>query len=129
MKISKDVQAQARRLMRLCIGPDGQLLEDNVRQIADTLTEEKPRNYIPLLAAFTELVKLQVRRNTATVTSALPLSDSEKALITAKLTARRPGISCEWVIDPSIIAGLTVKVADDVTDASVKSRIERLSKI
>ena len=129
MKITKEAQAQARRLMRLCIGPDGLLQEDVVRRVASTLCTEKPRNYLAILHALTDLVRLEVARHTATVTTARPVLDTEKAAIQAKLDARHPGLNYEWVTDPNLIAGMTVRVGDNVTDASVRSRIERLSKL
>ena len=127
MKISKEVQAQARRLMRLCIGADGLMNEATVRLVADKIAADKPRNYLALLTAFAELVRLE-RAHTATITSAVPLTAGEQAAITAKLNARQTGLSYEWQVDSSLIAGLTVKVGDNVTDASIRTRIEQLTK-
>ena len=128
MKISKEVQAQARRLMRLCIGADGLMDEAIVRQVADKIAAEKPRNYLALLTAFTELVRLKRAAHTATITSAVPLTEAEQAAIEARLNARQTGLNYEWQVDSSLIAGLTVKVGDNVTDASVRTRIEQLTK-
>ncbi len=128
MKISKEVQAQARRLMRLCIGADGLMNEATVRQVADKIATDKPRNYLALLTAFTELVRLERAAHTATITSAVPLTAEEQAAIEAKLNARQSGLSYEWQVDSSLIAGLTVKVGDNVTDASIRTRIEQLTK-
>lgn len=128
MKISKEVQAQARRLMRLCIGADGLMDEAIVRQVADKIAADKPRNYLALLTAFTELVRLERAAHTATITSAVPLTAAEQAAIQAKLNARQAGLNYEWQVDSSLIAGLTVKVGDNVTDASVRTRIEQLTK-
>ena len=126
MKITKEVQAQARRLMRLCLGDDGLLLEDRVRLVAARLQQEQPRNYIQLLTAFTDLIRLEQARHTATITSAVPLTPEEQATICAKLDARHPGLRYVWLVEPELIAGLTVRVGDEVTDASVRSRIQRL---
>ncbi|MBQ5665645.1 MAG: ATP synthase F1 subunit delta [Akkermansia sp.] len=128
MKISKEVQAQARRLMRLCIGADGLMNEATVRLVADKIAAEKPRNYLALLTAFTGLVRLEQAAHTATITSAVPLTEAEQAAITARLNARKAGLNYEWQVDSSLIAGLTVKVGDNVTDASVRTRIEQLTK-
>lgn len=129
MKITKEAQAQARRLMRLCMGADGLLQEDTVRRIAATLCDEKPRNYLAILKAFTDLVRLEVARHTATITSAVPLTEAEKSAVRARLAARHSGLQYEWHTDPKLIGGLTVRVGDDVTDASVRSRIERLTRL
>lgn len=128
MKISKEVQAQARRLMRLCIGADGLMDEAIVRQVADKIAADKPRNYLALLTAFTELVRLELAAHTATITSAVPLTEAEQAAIEARLNARQTGLNYEWQVDSSLIAGLTVKVGDNVTDTSVRTRIEQLTK-
>ena len=128
MKISKEVQAQARRLMRLCIGADGLMNEATVRLVAAKIAAEKPRNYLALLTAFTELVRLEQAAHTATITSAVPLTAEEQAAITARLNARQAGLNYNWQVDSSLIAGLTVKVGDNVTDASVRTRIEQLTK-
>ena len=128
MKISKEVQAQARRLMRLCIGADGLMNEATVRQVADKIATDKPRNYLALITAFTELVRLERAAHTATITSAVPLTAEEQAAIEAKLNARKSGLSYEWQVDSSLIAGLTVKVGDNVTDSSIRTRIEQLTK-
>lgn len=128
MKISKEVQAQARRLMRLCIGADGLMNEATVRLVADKIAAEKPRNYLALLTAFTELVRLEQAAHTATITSAVPLTAEEQAAITARLNARQAGLNYNWQVDSSLIAGLTVKVGDNVTDSSIRTRIEQLTK-
>lgn len=129
MKITKEVQAQARRLMRLCVDADGVLQDDKVRLIATSIAERKPRNYVALLTGFTDLVRLAQAKNTATITSAIPLTDAEHAEIRHRLDTRHKGLSYQWLVDPALIAGITVKVGDNITDASVRTRIERLSHL
>lgn len=129
MKITKDIQAQARRLMRLCMSPEGLLIEENVRKVAAEITAAKPRNYIALLTAFTNLVRLEQEARTATITSAVPLTEAEKSAICAKLNTRKAGLIYDWQVNPALIGGITVRVGDQVTDASIQSRIERLSRI
>lgn len=129
MKISKDIQAQARRLFRLCVGEDGLPQEDTIRRVSAAIVERKPRHSVELLTAFTSLVRLAQARRTATITSAIPLTGQEKDAIRTRLDARRPGLLYRWEMNPALIAGLTVRVGDDVTDASVRSRIERLTHL
>ena len=80
--------------MRLCIGPDGLLQEDVVRRVASTLCTEKPRNYLAILHALTDLVRLEVARHTATVTTARPVLDTGKAAWTMWKQASRTGKIC-----------------------------------
>ena len=62
------------------------------------------------------------------MTSAVPLTEAEQAAIEARLNARQTGLNYEWQVDSSLIAGFTVKVGDNVTDASIRTRIEQLTK-
>lgn len=84
MKIGKDTQNAARRLFRLCM--DGNAVaEDRVRLIARKIAERKPRNYAALLKAFSGMVGYAVKSRTATIQSAVPLTEEERSLIQAKL--------------------------------------------
>lgn len=129
MKIGKDTQNAARRLFRLCM--DGNALsEDRVRFIARNIAERKPRHYEALLAAFSRLVEYAVKSRTATVQSAVPLTDEEKALIQQKLSAGYgEGLYYRWEVDPELLGGVRVQVGDDVKDGSVRSRIDRLAEL
>ncbi len=126
MQASKEIQNQARRLLRACV-TDGVLNEDSVRRVSEVLRQKKPRRYLELLAAFTELVRLAAAQKTATVKSAVPLTDEERQAITARLTARYGGnLRYVWEVDPSLIAGIVVQVGDIVTDGSVRGRLSSL---
>lgn len=129
MKIGKDTQNAARRLFRLCM--DGNALaEDRVRLIAQKIAERKPRNYAALLKAFTRLVEYAVKSRTATIQSALPLTDEEKNLIQSKLSAKYgEGLYHQWVVEPGLLGGVRIQVGDDVKDGSVRSRVDRLAEL
>ncbi len=128
MKITKDTQARARRLLRLCLDEQSTLNEETVRLISSRILTSKPRNYIPLLQAFADLVKLQVTKHTAIIRSAIELTEEEKLAITSRLVEKRAGLCFQWEVDPSLIAGFIVQVGDDRTDASVQSRLKRLAQ-
>ncbi len=129
MKITKEVQAQARRLLRLCLDESGRLQEDLVRRVAADITKKKPRNYAELLTSFTDLVRIEVNRHTATITSAVPLTAQEQTAIRAKLDARTHDLRYEWQVQPELLGGITVRVGDQVTDASLRTRISRLARL
>ena len=64
-----------------------------------------------------------------TVVSAVELSLEQKSNIVSKLSEKlKKTILPEWQIDESIIAGITIKIYDNVIDMSVKHRIETLNK-
>ncbi|HLA43126.1 MAG TPA: F0F1 ATP synthase subunit B [Aggregatilineales bacterium] len=57
------------------------------------------------------------------VTTALPLSDSEKSSISKSLG----GSVATWHVDPSILGGIVVRAGDRVVDGSVRSNLISLS--
>lgn len=65
----------------------------------------------------------------ATVTSALPLSDSEKSTVEKDLRAQLGGeAAIEFKVDPSILGGLVVRVGGKVIDGSVAARLSELQQ-
>lgn len=64
-----------------------------------------------------------------TITSAVDLTDEQKRNITRKLEEKlNKQIQPDWNIDNDIIAGLVVKINDDVIDTSIKNKINKISK-
>ena len=59
------------------------------------------------------------------VTSALPLSDGEKASLKSDLTGRGAS-EVEFRVDPKIMGGLVLRAGDRVVDGSVAGRLESL---
>lgn len=129
MKIGKDTQNAARRLFRLCL--DGNTVaEDRVRLIAWKIAERKPRNYEALLAAFSRMVEYAVKSRTATIQSAVPLTEEERSRIQTKLAAKYgDGLYYNWEVAPDLLGGVRIQVGDDVKDGSVRSKIDRLADL
>lgn len=126
MKITKDTQIKARRLMRLCM-VNGLLDELRVRRVSQMILEKKPRNFIALLIAFKDLVRLAVERRMATVTSAIPLTDGERTQIISQLQSRYGAdIQFHWIQDAALIAGIHIQVGDNVIDGSLRTRIQKI---
>lgn len=129
MKIGKDTQNAARRLFRLCMDGDT-VVEDRVRLIARKIAERKPRNYAALLTAFSRMVEYAVKSRTATIRSAVPLTEEERSLIQTKLAASYgEGLYYHWEVDPALLGGVRIQVGDDVKDGSVRSKIDRLAAL
>ena len=118
--------------------------DERLRVLEDAFGDTLPEHVLSLLCVmcanghirelddcvtvYVELHDAAMKLSTAKVTSAVPLTEAEQAAIIAKLNTRQAGLSYEWQVDSSLIAGLTVKVGDNVTDASVRTRIENLTK-
>lgn len=94
------------------------------------LMEKNRINELPNI--YTEFKhKLNEKNNTQPVNiiSAVDLNDVQKSRIVDTLTRKlnKTILPC-WQIDRSIIAGLIVKIYDNVIDMSLKGRIDRLGK-
>ncbi|MET0295758.1 MAG: F0F1 ATP synthase subunit delta [Microbacterium sp.] len=101
---------------------------DATTLIVSSLAEQsRDRRVRELLSRATRLVADQRGRAVATVVTAVPLNDAQTARLTAALTARYgEAISINAVVDPAVVGGLRVQVADDVIDASVSARLADL---
>jgi F-type H+-transporting ATPase subunit delta len=63
----------------------------------------------------------------ATVTSAVPLTGDETAAIRARVESMADAsVELETRVDPALIGGVTVQIRDQLLDASIRGRLERL---
>lgn len=108
------------------------LLEDRASEaavlvVSALIRSPRGRRVRRLLARATEVVADQRGRTVATVTSAVPLTLEQRERLMATLSARYGAdISVNSVVDPALVGGLRVQVADDLIDASVAGRIAEL---
>lgn len=128
MKISKQARREAKELFRDCF-VNGVLDENRVRQVVSKVAELKPRGYIMILSHFHRLVKLELERRTARIESAVALPPELQSQVTNKLNAiYGQGLSISFAQNPTLLAGLRIKVGSDVYDGSVQARLERLAE-
>ena len=61
--------------------------------------------------------------------SAIELSEEEKQQVVQKLENKlNKTVQPDWELDNDIIAGLVIKIDDDVIDMSIKNRLAKLKK-
>lgn len=64
-----------------------------------------------------------------TILSAVELSEQKKSEVCQKLeTKLKKTVQPEWKLDEDLIAGLVIKINDDVIDMSVRNRLAKLKK-
>lgn len=86
--------------------------------------------YQMIYRAFGVLYDQHQQRLRARVTSAIPLSDSDKRTLQQELAARlQKNLEIENQVDSSILGGLIVNVEGKVLDGSVKRQLERLREV
>jgi F-type H+-transporting ATPase subunit delta len=80
-----------------------------------------------MIERFTELVRRHRGISLAEIRTALPLDDGQRAEVVARLRALTGSkIEIEETVDPDLIGGMAVRIGDQLYDASVRSRLERL---
>ena len=105
----------------------GRASEATVLVASSLVQQPRERRVRQLLSRAVRVVADERGRAVATVTAAAPLSAEQAARLT-DLLSRRYGtkISLNTVIDPTVVGGLRVQIADDVIDMSVSSRLADL---
>jgi F-type H+-transporting ATPase subunit delta len=127
MKISKTAAAAARRLFGLC-ETDGRFDESKLKSVVARLIEAKPRDFKAILAAIQRLTRLEIERRQVTVESAVEMDDSSRKRVVSGLEKQYgPDLVVRYLVTPTLLGGLRIRVGNDVFDGSVQSRLERLA--
>lgn len=120
----------ASQLADLFIQICGEQLDEHAQNLIRIMAENGRLSVLPaVLAEYSMLKALHEKELEATITSAAPLKDEEVAKLQAMLE-KRYGHKVKTVCkqDPSLMAGLIIKIGDDIIDASVRSKLNRLAE-
>lgn len=127
MKVSKTAAATARRLFGLC-QTGGKLDDNKLRAVVSRLVESKPRDYHGILGALQKLTRLEQERRKVTVESAVELDEATRARVVGGLANQYGSdLAVQYLVTPSLIGGLRIRVGNDVFDGSVQGRLHRLA--
>ena len=119
-----DASSKASLVESLLTGRAG---EGTTLIVSSLVRHPRERRVRQLLSRATKLVADQRGRTVATVVAAAPLSAAQSERLTAALTKRYgTRVSLNTIVDPTVVGGLRVQIADDVIDASVSSRLADL---
>jgi len=101
---------------------------EEVRNLVGVLIANRRLSQLPqVAAAFGRELSERRGQQAAEVTSAHPLTDTQRAQIAARLTeAGYSGIRLTEHVDPSILGGLIVRIGSRLYDNSIKSKLQRL---
>jgi F-type H+-transporting ATPase subunit delta len=126
MRASKQSQQFARQLFRLSLA-DGQISAERVGGVLVYLEKHPPRQPLAVLRHYHRLVATQLARNRALVEHAGAINDGILRAIEGVLMQRyqRP-IAATAQSNPGLIAGLRIRVGDDVYESSVAGQLAAL---
>lgn len=95
--------------------------------VSSLVRQPRGRRVRQLLNRAMKIVSAQGGRIVATVHTASPLTQAQRGRLGDALAARYEGrVSINEVIDPMVVGGLRVQVADDVIDGSISARLADL---
>ena len=123
----KQIQLLARQFFKLSV-VDGALSSDRVSGVLAYVEKHRPAHAIAVLKVYSRLVAAEVARGRAVVEHAGSVHDSILATIAAAMTKKysRPIASVSKRND-ALLAGLRVRVGDDVYESSVSGQLANLA--
>ena len=123
----KQVQLLARQFFKLSI-VDGTLSADRVAGVLEYIEKHRPANTLAVLKAYQRLVAAEFARGQAVVEHAGAVSDATLAAIAATMTRKYSrAVSATSKPNPSLLAGLRVRVGDDTYESSVAGQLATLA--
>lgn len=128
MKADQKINQLAKKLVELS-QEDGVISEAKVGEVLTALKQSKVRYPLRTLKAYLGYIRRALAAQTAVVASPSALSPEALAAIEANFSKvyDRP-IKAVTETEPSLIAGVRVRVGDDLYDASVAGRLQRLAE-
>lgn len=128
MAADKKSQQLARQLFKLSF-VDGRLTSERVVGVLGYLEKLKPARPLIVLKAYHRLVAAEEAKGQAIVEHAGPVSDATLANLSASLSKKyaRP-VSVSAKANPALLAGLRVRVGDDVYESSVAGQLSSLAE-
>ena len=127
MKINKEIRQLSKQMLRASF-TDGQLDQGKIGNLVQSMLNKKPRHYLDVLEYYKRLLRLELEKRHAQIESAAELNAETSTGIVENLK-RKYGhdITTEFVVDPTLLGGMRIRVGSDVWDGTVKSRLERLA--
>ena len=127
MAATKKPQQLARQLFKLSL-VNGQLTAERVAGVLGYVEKTKPANLLAVLKAYQRLIAAEVARNHAVVEHAGPVSDAVVQQIAASMSKKyNRSVTATAKTNPSLLAGLRIRVGDDVYENSVAGHLGALA--
>jgi F-type H+-transporting ATPase subunit delta len=128
MKINKEIRQLSREMLRASF-TDGQLDSQKISSLFDSLIRRKPRRYIEVLKNYKRLLRLELEKRSARIETASEVDSASRSDILANLKRKYGNdLTAEFVVNPQLLGGMSIRVGSDVWDGTVRGRLERLQQ-
>ena len=124
---AKKAQQFARQLFKMSV-VHGAVSAERVSGVLAYVEKHRPANPVMVLKAYSRYIAAELAKSEAIVEHAGAISPATLAAITAAMTKKyhRP-IDAIARPNPALLAGLRVRVADDIYESSVAGQLAALS--
>jgi F-type H+-transporting ATPase subunit delta len=121
------IQQLARQLFKLSF-TDGRLSSEQVAGVLAYVEKAHATNAVAILKIYQRLIATEVAKGIAVVEHSGPVSESVLASIASSLSQRysRP-VTASAKANPALLAGLRVRIGDDIYESSVSGQLAALS--
>ena len=128
MKRDQKITKLAKKLLELSMD-SGVVTESKVAEVLAGFQQLQHRRHLTVLKTFLNYLRREVALQTAVVSTPTGLSEDAIKAIEVQFSKlyNRP-VNAVTQSDTSLIAGVRVRVGDDVYDASVAGRLQRLAE-
>ena len=123
MAANKKAQELARQLFKLSF-VDGVVSAERVTGVLDYIEKLRPAHPLAVLKAYHRFVATELAKSQAVIEHAGAVSDSVLQTIAASMTKKYGrAITASSRDNPALLAGLRVRVGDDVYESSVSGQL------
>ncbi|MBK9991943.1 MAG: F0F1 ATP synthase subunit delta [Verrucomicrobia bacterium] len=127
MAANKKAQQLARQLFKLSL-VDGRVSAERVTGVLGYIEKLRPAHPLTVLKAYHRFVATELAKSQAVVEHAGAVSDSVLQTIAASMTKKYGrAITASTRANPKLLAGLRVRVGDDVYESSVSGQLGALA--
>jgi len=124
---AKQAQQLARQLFKLSVA-DGVVSAERVAGILAWVEKHRPANPIMVLKAYERLITIELNRGQVRVEHAGPISDQVlQSIISALAKKYGRALTTSAQPNPALLAGLRVRVGDDIYESSVAGQLAALA--
>ena len=109
---------------------DGRVSKELLGLITMIVQKDRNSSMAEIFQYFIDRVKDYKNIGIAKVTSAIELSDAQKAAVEKKLleTTKYVEFEIDYTVDNSLIGGMVIRIGDRIVDNSIKTRLYELTK-
>jgi F-type H+-transporting ATPase subunit delta len=128
MRQNKEIRRLSREMLRASF-TDAQLDRGKIGSLVQSLIAKKPRYYIDILQNYKRLLRLELKKRHAIIESATELTPQASSKVASRLEQKYgDDLTTEFVVDPTLLGGMRVRVGSDVWDGTVRNRLNLLQQ-